>query len=170
MAIGTTHLVHIAILVKDIEQGVANWMKFLGITEKPRIWTIPPPGEALFYSGGRAGDYSDCKLSVLKLENVNIELVEPGPHSGPFKEALDKKGEGLQHLAFIVPDRRQAQETLKELGAPEAYHVGYYPDGTYSFVDSTAQLGVEINIKTNDDNREKIEKIKQNPGLHKQDL
>jgi catechol 2,3-dioxygenase-like lactoylglutathione lyase family enzyme len=169
MAIGTKKLCHIAIFVKDIRKGVDNWAELLDM-EKPKIWKLPPPDKVPSYTNGQGGDYSDCQLAVFELDNVRIELVEPGEHSGPWKEMMDRNGEGLQHLSFIVPDRRKAHETLRKLGAPAPYHIGYWPDSSYSFTDSVKQLGVEINIKSNEDNREKIIELQSNPDLHKVDL
>jgi catechol 2,3-dioxygenase-like lactoylglutathione lyase family enzyme len=169
MSIGTTKLCHVAILVKDIRKATDNWSKILGLP-KPNIWTLPPFGEVPTFTDGKPGDYTDCQLAVFELENVKIELVQPGPNSGPWKEKLDRDGEGLQHLSFIVPDRKKAQDTLKETGASAPYHIGYWPGGTYAFVDTAEQCGVEINIKTDVNNTEIIKKLQTNPDLHKADL
>jgi catechol 2,3-dioxygenase-like lactoylglutathione lyase family enzyme len=167
MSIGTTTLCHVAILVKDINKAVENWSKVLGL-EKPKVWTLPP--DVPTFTDGKQGDYTDCQLAVFKLENAKIELVQPGPKSGPWKDALEKYGEGCQHLSFIVPDRKKAQDSLKEIGAGAPFHIGYWPTGTYSFTDTKKLLGVEINIKTNEDNTEKVKKLQTNPDLHKEDL
>ncbi|GHU24026.1 lactoylglutathione lyase [Spirochaetia bacterium] len=171
MSLGTTKLCHAAILVKDIEKAVENWSKFLGIAPiPPGIRTIPPHSEVPAFTDGESSDYSDVKLAAFQLDNVVIELAQPGKNAGPWKDKLDRDGEGLQHLSFIVPDRRKAQDALTELGAPAAYHIGYWPGGTYAFTDAVDQLGVEINIKTDDDNREKIKKVLADPDSHKADL
>jgi hypothetical protein len=169
MSLGTVALCHIAILVKDISISVERWSVLLGI-DQPEIWNFPPAHVVPSFTNGTLGDYSDCKLAVFQLENVKLELVEPGPNSGPWKETLDKYGEGLQHLSFIVPDRKQANKTLKVIGAPAPNHIGYWPDSTYSFTDSRELLGADINIKTWDDNTEKIKLLKANPEAHKLDL
>jgi catechol 2,3-dioxygenase-like lactoylglutathione lyase family enzyme len=169
MAIGTTRLCHIAIIVKDLKKAMDNWSNLLGI-EKPNVWKIPPSNEVPQFTHGKMEHYYDCQFAVFKLENVNIELIQPGDNSGPWKEALEKDGEGLQNLAFIVPDRKEAMKTLKEMDAPTAFHIGYWPKGTYSFTDTRKQLGVGINIKTDDDNAEIIKKLQINPELYKNDL
>jgi hypothetical protein len=99
-----------------------------------------------------------------------LELVQPGAKAGPWKDRLDKHGEGLQHISFIVPDRKKAQGELQAVGAPKPYHIGYWPGGTYSFTDSVAQLGVEVNIKTDDDNVPKKAQLLADPDFHKKDL
>jgi catechol 2,3-dioxygenase-like lactoylglutathione lyase family enzyme len=169
MPIGTTKLCHIAILVKDIDKALKNWEQLLDV-KAVRPWNLPPPNEVPTYTDGELGDYSDCRIATIQLENCILEFVQPGDKPGPWKDKLDRDGEGLQHLSFIVPDRSKAQEALKAIGAPPAYHIGYYPEGTYSFTDSVPQLGVEINIKTEDDNKSKKEQLLSDPDLHKKDL
>ncbi|MDR1230116.1 MAG: hypothetical protein LBK61_01815, partial [Spirochaetaceae bacterium] len=93
-----------------------------------------------------------------------------GTNSGPWRDKLDRDGEGVQHISFIVPDRKKAQDELRAVGAPKPYHIGYWPGGTYSFTDSVAQLGVEVNIKTDDDNTAKKARLLSDPDFHKEDL
>jgi catechol 2,3-dioxygenase-like lactoylglutathione lyase family enzyme len=169
MSIGTTKLCHVAIIVKDIKKAVDNWSKVLGLP-KAKIFNLPPSLEVPAFTGEALGDYSDVKLATYQLENCVIELAQPGGNSSPWKNKFDKQGECVQHLSFIVPDRKKAQDELKALGAGTPYHIGYWPNGTYSFTDTVSQLGVEINIKTNDDNTVKKEELLRNPSSHKKDL
>jgi hypothetical protein len=94
MSIGTTSLCHIAILVRDITAAVDNWSVLLGL-DKPKIWTFPPPGTVKAFTRGTEGDYSDCRLAVFELANVRLELVEPGPGSGPWTGLLHLLCEGV---------------------------------------------------------------------------
>jgi catechol 2,3-dioxygenase-like lactoylglutathione lyase family enzyme len=169
MPIGTTKLCHIAILVKDLDKAIENWEQVLGVKAGTPFY-LPPNTEVPVFTDGKLGDYSDCRLATIQLENCQIELAEPGEKAGPWKDKLDRDGEGLQHLSFVVPDRKKAQDELKALGAPAPYHIGYFPGGTYSFTDSVAELGVEINIKTDDDNTGKKEELLKNREFHKKDL
>jgi catechol 2,3-dioxygenase-like lactoylglutathione lyase family enzyme len=169
MGIGTAKLCHIAIIVKDIEQAVDNWSKLLDLP-KAKIFSLPPSDTVPAFTDGKLGDYTDVKLATFQLENCMIELAQPGTKPSPWKDVLDTRGEGLQHLSFIVPDRKGAQDELKSLGAPAPYHIGYWPGGTYSFTDSIAQLGVEINIKTDDDNTAKKAQLLSDPEFHQKDL
>jgi catechol 2,3-dioxygenase-like lactoylglutathione lyase family enzyme len=169
MPIGTTKLCHIAILVKDLDRALANWEKVLGVKAGEPFY-LPPASEVPAFTDGDLGDYTDCRLATIQLENCVLEFVQPGTNPGPWKDKLDRDGEGVQHISFIVPDRRKAQDALKSVGAPAPYHIGYWPGGTYSFTNSTPQLGVEINIKTDDDNTAKKARLLSDPDFHKQDL
>ena len=169
MPIGTTKLCHIAILVKDLDNITKNWEQVLGV-KAGEAFNLPPPSEVPAFTGGEAGDYSDCRIATLQLDNCMLEFVQPGSGPSPWKEKLDRDGEGVQHISFVVPDRKKAQGELQAAGAPKPYHIGYWPGGTYSFTDSVPQLGVEINIKTEDDNAAKIARLLSDPDSHKEDL
>jgi hypothetical protein len=65
----------------------------------------------------------------------------------------------VENFVFIVPDRKKAMKTLKDPAASKPVHIGYWPNGTCSFTDTREQLGVKINIKTDDDNAEIIKDL-----------
>jgi catechol 2,3-dioxygenase-like lactoylglutathione lyase family enzyme len=169
MSIGTTKLCHVAILVKDLDRALKNWEQVLGVKAGAPFY-LPPVSEVPAFTNGEMGDYTDCRLATIQLENCLLELVQPGNNPSPWKEKLDRDGEGVQHISFVVPDRRKAQAELQAAGAPKPYHIGYWPGGTYSFTNSVPQLGVEVNIKTDDDNTAKKVRLLNDPDFHKEDL
>jgi catechol 2,3-dioxygenase-like lactoylglutathione lyase family enzyme len=169
MSIGTTKLCHIAILVRDLDRALKNWEEVLGVMAGKAFY-LPPSSEVPAFTNGEMGDYTDCRLATIQLDNCLLELVQPGKNPSPWKEKLDRDGEGVQHISFIVPDRKKAQEQLQAVGAPKPYHIGYWPGGTYSFTNSVPQLGVEVNIKTDDNNQAKNAELLRDPDLHKKDL
>lgn len=161
---GTDVVCHIAMVVDDVEKVAANWAKIFGF-EMPEIQYVPPTEKTpAFYRGSR-GDYSDCKLAVFHFNNqLNVEMVQPGEAPSPWKETYEKNGgNGFQHMSFIVPDLEEAYNALQEIGAPEPYHVGYNKTRTYSFVDTTEQLGIEFNVKCDLDNTPIIDYVNEHP-------
>ena len=158
MSIGTNRVCHIAFVTKDIHKITENWAHFLGI-EKPAVWAVPSKEEAPALTFGKLEDYKGCLISVIEFDNVKMEIVQPGEEPNPWKLSMEKNGEGFQHISFIVPEKEKAEETLKELGAESYYHIGYYPDGTYSFYDTKEILGLEVNIKYDADNRDIIKNL-----------
>ncbi|MDR1633605.1 MAG: VOC family protein [Bifidobacteriaceae bacterium] len=163
--LGSKKLWHVAINVPNLDEVVQNWATLLGIPV-PEIIEVPGPDHVPSYSFGHPDPPNACRLAALELDNVVLELVEPDQSW----ESSGRGGWGVKHLAFVVPDRREAQDALADLGAPPAYHIGYYPGGTYAFTNATRQLGVEINVKTDDDNRAKIETLRADPASHQADL
>ena len=149
--IKTTAVCHMAIIVEDIESVLSNWAALFG-KEKPNIIQIPPSSQVPAYTDGKLGDYSDCKISVINFDNLALEFVQPGPGPSPWRDLLEKNGGNcLQNISFVVPDSKEAFAALKEVGVPAPFHIGYYPAGTYTFIDSAKQLGIPINIKFDND-------------------
>ena len=126
MGIGTKTVCHISFVVKDIDKTVENWAAFLGI-DMPRIWNIPKPEEAPALTDGKLEDYSDCRISVIEMDNLVLEFVQPGERTSPWKTWMEKNGEGFQHMAFVVEDREKAKQLIRnEFGVDGWYHIGYY--------------------------------------------
>ena len=67
------------------------------------------------------------KLSAafFKMEDTSFELLEPISEESPISKFLEKKGEGIHHVALIVDDIRAEMERLKSEGfsplTPEPY-------------------------------------------------
>jgi methylmalonyl-CoA epimerase len=49
-------------------------------------------------------------------ENAHLELVCPLSGEGPIQKFIEKKGEGIHHLCFKVPDVVKKSEEMKALG------------------------------------------------------
>lgn len=161
MSLGTKRVVHIAFVVKNIDEVVERWSLLLGI-EKPRIWNIPGPEVAPVLTDGKPQLYHNCRISVIQLDNIVLELAEPGEEPSPWKTFLEKHGEGMMHLAFLVPDEEEALKTIKEAcGVNGYYHIGYYPEQSYAFVDTFDSLKTELNIKVDGDNSEIMKQIQE---------
>ena len=79
---------HIGIAVKDLKESVALFERLLGLKAHIEDAPCQKVTEAVFKIG----------------EGIEIDLVEPtGPDSAVAK-FLEKRGEGLHHIAFEVDD------------------------------------------------------------------
>jgi methylmalonyl-CoA/ethylmalonyl-CoA epimerase len=95
-----TNLVHIGIVVKDIKKAV-NRLESLGIGPfQPLI--LPPFIGELEFRGKTLKP--NLKELIANVGNISIVLFEPGEGDSSWREFLDTKGEGIQHLAFAVED------------------------------------------------------------------
>ena len=160
MSIGTKRVVHMSFVVKDIDTVMANWAKLLGI-DMPRIWNIPGPDVAPVLTDGKPQLYQNCRLSVIELDNIVLEVRSPGPEDSPWKTFLEKHGEGLMHIAFLTPDEAVAEAAIASIGGnPEHYHIGYYPGQSYAFYDTWDALKTELNIKVDRDNSAVMDEIR----------
>ncbi len=75
---------HIAIAVNDVEAAMKQYQEALDVKDV-EFETVESEG---------------VKIGILHLENGRIELIEPTNDSSPIRKFLDKKGEGLHHMAL----------------------------------------------------------------------
>ena len=75
---------HIAIAVHDVEESAKIYQQALGVDEV-EFETVESEG---------------VKVAILHLENARIELMQPISDSSPIKKFLEKKGQGLHHMAL----------------------------------------------------------------------
>lgn len=134
----------LCIVVHDVRQANAHWAKVLDRPEAD-IQTIFPSG-ILHYTHGQATEYTDCQVAKYALDAFVLELIQPGSAASPWRDFLDRHGQGVFHVCVGVEDRKAFQQTLSGIGVGQPYHVGYYADGSYSYVDSLAQLGLELSV------------------------
>ncbi|MFD0797024.1 methylmalonyl-CoA epimerase [Maribacter chungangensis] len=91
---------HIGIAVKDLEASNALYEKLLGVA---------PYKEEEVVSEG-------VKTSFFKSGPNKIELLESTGTDGPIAKFLEKKGEGVHHIAFEVDDIVAEITRLKKEG------------------------------------------------------
>jgi methylmalonyl-CoA/ethylmalonyl-CoA epimerase len=75
---------HIAIAVSDVEESAKIYQQALGV-DSVEFETIESEG---------------VKVAIIQLENGRVELMQPTNDSSPIKKFLDKKGQGLHHMAL----------------------------------------------------------------------
>ena len=91
---------HIAIAVNNVEDAAKQYQQTLGVNEV--IYeTVESEG---------------VKLAILRLENGRIELMQPTRDDSPIKKFLEKKGEGLHHMALATDDIEKEYEGMEGCG------------------------------------------------------
>ena len=58
------------------------------------------------------------KIAWISVGNTKFELVEPADPEGELAKQIEKRGEGVHHLALEVTDIQDAMETLEAKGVP----------------------------------------------------
>jgi len=91
---------HLGIAVKDLEASNALFEKLLGVA---------PYKEESVESEG-------VKTSFFQTGPNKIELLEATNPDSPIAKFIEKKGEGIHHIAFDVEDIQQEINRLKEEG------------------------------------------------------
>lgn len=79
---------HIAIAVNDVEKSAKIYKQVLGVDEV-EFETVESEG---------------VKVAIIHLENGRVELMQPTNDTSPIKKFLEKKGQGLHHMALETGD------------------------------------------------------------------
>lgn len=144
--IGTNLVCQIGLVVKDIEKSVAAYRDVLGLPE-PRTTITDVREKAQTVYRGQPTE-ARAKLAFFDMGQVQIELIEPDGQPSTWQEVLDEKGEGVHHIAFTIKDTGKVVAYLEGKGA-ELVQQGQYTGGMYSYVDTTPQLGVVLELLEN---------------------
>jgi methylmalonyl-CoA/ethylmalonyl-CoA epimerase len=91
---------HIAIAVDDVEESAKIYQQALG-ADHVEFETVESEG---------------VKIAIIELENGRIELMQPTNDSSPIKKFLDKKGQGLHHLALDTDNIEGEVERMEGCG------------------------------------------------------
>jgi len=91
---------HIAIAVNDVEESAKVYQEALGV-DSVEFETVESEG---------------VKVAIIHLENARIELMQPTNDTSPIKKFLEKKGQGLHHLALETDNIEGEVERMEGCG------------------------------------------------------
>ncbi len=95
-----THIEHIGIAVKSLEESIPFYEKVLGLE---------------CYSIEEVKDQK-VKTAFFKIGQTKIELLESTDPEGPIGKFIEKRGEGIHHMAFAVDEVNQALTDVEKSG------------------------------------------------------
>lgn len=95
-----THIEHIGIAVKSLEEAVPFYENILGLT---------------CYAVEEVKDQK-VKTAFFQVGQTKIELLESTDPEGPIGKFIEKRGEGIHHLAFAQENVGQALSEAEEKG------------------------------------------------------
>jgi methylmalonyl-CoA epimerase len=84
------------------------------------------------------------KLAEFELGGVILELLEPLGANSFLHKFLAKRGEGMHHLTFNVPDSKRKSADLKEQGVRIVDETEWSPTSYESFISPRSSHGVLI--------------------------
>lgn len=93
-----SHIEHIGIAVNSLEEAIPYYEKVLGL----KCYAIEEVAD------------QKVKTAFFKVGDTKIELLESTDPEGPIGKFIEKKGQGIHHLAFAVDN---VNESLKEAEA-----------------------------------------------------
>ena len=91
---------HLGIAVNSIEQGKGIWTDALGLE----------------FEGSETVAEQKVTTAFFPVGESEVELLESTAPDGPVAKFLEKKGEGIHHVAFQVENLEAALAELKEKG------------------------------------------------------
>ncbi len=109
MKLPHARVAHIGIAVADLDEALAFYRDVLGL--------VPSPPETV----------DGAEIVALSLGDVAVELLHPLTTNGPVAKFLARRGPGIHHVCYRVPDLDQALETCRQAG--------------YRLVDETPRVG-----------------------------
>ena len=112
-----SHIEHIGIAVNSLEEAIPFYEEILGL----KCYAIEEVAE------------QKVKTAFFMVGQTKIELLESTDPEGPIGKFIEKKGQGIHHIAFAVDN---VNEALAELGSKEI-----------QLIDKTGRKGAEeLNI------------------------
>lgn len=91
---------HVGIAVRSIEAQRAYYEEVLGAT----------------FEGLEEVPDQQVRVGFFRVGDVRLELLEPIDDAGPVAKFLEKRGEGLHHLAFTVDNIQARIDQFKQAG------------------------------------------------------
>ncbi len=91
---------HIGIAVKDLEESLKFYEDVLGIK----------------CVSTEVVEEQKVKVAFLPIGDTEVELLESTDEDGPVAKFIEKRGEGIQHIAYRVDDIEEAIAKCKEKG------------------------------------------------------
>jgi len=95
-----SHIEHIGIAVKSLDEAIPFYEKLLGTA---------------CYAIEEVADQK-VKTAFFKIGQTKIELLESTDPEGPIGKYVEKRGEGVHHIAYAVEDLEQHLEDAEEAG------------------------------------------------------
>ncbi|MCW0484315.1 methylmalonyl-CoA epimerase [Gaoshiqia sediminis] len=95
-----SHIEHIGIAVNSLEEAIPYYENVLGLT---------------CYAVEEVADQK-VKTAFFKVGDTKIELLESTDPEGPIGKFIEKKGQGIHHLAFAVSNVNEALSEVQEKG------------------------------------------------------
>ena len=91
---------HIGVAVRSLEEQVPFYRDVLGLE----------------YAGAETVEDQKVKVAFFKVGDTRIELLEPLSEDSPVAKFIEKRGEGVHHIAYQVESCDAALKKMEEAG------------------------------------------------------
>ncbi|MCX8031349.1 MAG: methylmalonyl-CoA epimerase [Thermodesulfovibrionales bacterium] len=91
---------HIGVAVKNSDEGIKFFSNLLGLK----------------FEGQEVVAEQKVKTTFLPVGDTEVELLEATESDSPVAKFIEKRGEGIHHIAFVVDDIEAALKELQDAG------------------------------------------------------
>ncbi len=138
-----SNLHHISIVVRDIDETI----KFYSSIGIGPFEDYPPLKEYVKIHVPDEVGFQNLKIKVVQIGPLQIQLIQPGEGQSLDRDFLEKRGEGVYHLGFVVDDIDTSEAEIKELDL-NVLSSGRREDGSgFSYLDTAERGGVTLLIR-----------------------
>ena len=95
-----SHIEHIGIAVKNLDESIKFYEDILGL----KCYAIEEVAD------------QKVKTAFFQIGQTKIELLESTDSEGPIGKFIEKRGEGIHHIAFAAKGLESSLEELKDKG------------------------------------------------------
>jgi methylmalonyl-CoA/ethylmalonyl-CoA epimerase len=123
---------HVGIAVNNLEETLKFYEEVLGLKAH----------------GTEVVDEQKAKVAFVPVGDSELEFLESTDPEGPIARFIEKKGQGIQHIAFRVDNIEKALEELKQKGVRLIDEKPRYGAGgaSIAFVHPKASYGVLVEL------------------------
>lgn len=133
----------ICLVVKDLQKTIEHYWKSLGMGPW-KIFLFEEPLLREMTIKGKTEKYR-MYVAICQLENIYIEIIQPLEGETIYKEFLEKNGEGLHHLGFIVDNLDRGVEQFKANGF-RILQGGRFQEGGFAYLDTQEDFGTILEL------------------------
>jgi methylmalonyl-CoA/ethylmalonyl-CoA epimerase len=95
-----SHIEHVGIAVDNLEEAILYYENTLGL----KCYAIEEVAD------------QKVKTAFFKIGQTKIELLESTDANGPIGKFIEKRGQGIHHMAFAVNNIEKSLEEIEEKG------------------------------------------------------
>jgi methylmalonyl-CoA/ethylmalonyl-CoA epimerase len=136
-------ITQIGFIVRDIQKTSRDFATFLGV-DVPKITETEPYSASNAEFRGQPTE-GRAKLAFFRFKNISLELIEPIGGPSTWQEFLEKKGEGVHHIALKMKGADQKFIEGTGLGI-KLEQKGDYPGGCYKYLNATESLKIMLEL------------------------
>ena len=143
--LGTHVIDHAGIVVRDFDRATAAFARLLGRPVPPERGYDPDDlaRRDVRFRGEPIG--GGTRAATFLLDNIGLDFLEPVGGASPWREFLDRHGQGGDHVGVLVEDVERRLDGLAAEGY-ELMQTGRAGPSSYAYVETRDPLGTDLEV------------------------